>query len=236
LYEDPRHLLREGEGIRDPGTYLSILRAIATGARRHNEIAQRAGVPTGNLLRKLERLEDLGYVAPHVPLAADGGVDRSRYEIADPYFRFWFRYIAANRSRLEGGRVREVLAEIVSDLDNTMGWAFERCCRRWVSAYADEQAIGAAREVGSWWARDGSTEIDIVGVRSRRYVLLGSCKWRRTVGMDALADLRAQQGVLGPRAAHARLALFARESFSSELRRTAAEQGVLLIAAADLFE
>jgi hypothetical protein len=32
LYDEPRHLLREGEGIRDPGTYLSILRAIANGS------------------------------------------------------------------------------------------------------------------------------------------------------------------------------------------------------------
>ncbi|HEX3391837.1 MAG TPA: ATP-binding protein [Solirubrobacteraceae bacterium] len=235
LYEDPRHLLREGEGIRDPGTYLSILRAIAGGARQHNEIAQRAGVATGNLLRKLERLEDLGYIAPRARLAADGRVDRSRYEIADPYFRFWFRYIAGNRSRLESGRVNEVLGEILGDLDNTMGWAFEQCCRRWVSAYAEEDTVGGPREVGSWWSRDGSTEIDVVGVRRHRHVLLGSCKWRRTVGLEVLTDLRRQQSALGPTARDARLAIFAREGFTKELRRAADTEGVLLLAAADLF-
>lgn len=236
LYEDPRHLLREGEGIRDPGTYLAILRAIAHGATQHNEIAQQAGVPTGNLARKLARLEDLGYVAPRSPLGPAGEASRrSSYEIADPYFRFWFRYLASNRSRLESGRVDEVLEEIMRDLDNVMGWAFERCCRRWVGAYADEAAVGSPQEVGSWWSRDGGTELDVVGVRKARYVLVGSCKWRRTADADVLADLRAKRERLGPRAARARLAIFAREGFTVRLRKQAAADEVLLVTAADLF-
>ena len=235
LYEDPRHLLREGEGIRDPGTYLSILRAIARGARQHNQIAQHAGVPTGNLVRKLERLEDLGYIAPSTSLGVAGRVDRPRYEIADPYFRFWFRHVAANRSRLESGRLREVLLEILADLDNTMGWAFERCCRRWVRAYAEEEAVGAPREVGSWWSRDGSIEIDVVGARNHRYVLVASCKWRRTAGTHVLDDLRRQHAALWPNARGARLAIFAREGFTDQLRDAADAEGVMLVTAADLF-
>ena len=234
LYEDPRHLLREGEGIRDPGTYLAILRAIAGGATHHNQIAQRARVPTGNLARKLERLEDLGYIDVRRPLAPDGDEGRTGYEISDPYFRFWFRYIAANRSRLESGRVREVLQEILADLDNVMGWAFERCCRHWSAVYADEQAMGAPREIGSWWSRDGSIEIDVVGVRRHRYAIVGSCKWRRIADVDVLSDLRTQQEALGPRATQARLAIFAREGFTDALRRQAGED-VLLVTAADLF-
>jgi AAA+ ATPase superfamily predicted ATPase len=235
LYEDARHLLRDGEGVRDPGTYLAILRAIAGGATRHNEIAQQAGVPTGNLARKLERLEDLGYVSPRAPLASSGYEDRSSYQLADPYFRFWFRYVASNRSRLERGRVDEVLQEILADFDNVMGWAFEECCRRWVGAYAADDAIGAPQEIGSWWSRDGRTEVDVVGVRKHRYVLVGSCKWRRIAGTDVLDDLRAQQEALGPKAARARLVLFAREGFTHDLRGEAAEDEVLLVTAADLF-
>lgn len=235
LYDDPRHLLREGEGIRDPGTYLAILRAIAGGATTHNAIAQKAGVPTGNLARKLERLEDLGYVVARYPLAVDGRAERSSYEIADPYFRFWFRYVAGNRSRLERGRIEEVLAEVQADLDNVMGWAFEQCCRHWVGTYADERAVGAPQQIGAWWSRDGQTEIDVVGVRDHRYVLVGSCEWRRTAGVDVLADLRRQQDALGPKAARARLAIFAREGFAKRLQEQAADDDVLLVSGADLF-
>ena len=235
MYDDRRHLLREGEGIRDPGTYLAILGAVAQGATHHNEIAQQAGVPTGNLVRKLERLEDLGYIAPRYPLAADGIEDRSSYQIADPYFRFWFRYVANNRSRLESGRVDQVRDEILLDLDNIMGWAFEQCCRRWLEVYAIEDSIGAPQQIGSWWSRNGQIEVDVVGVRKHRYVLVGSCKWRRIAGVDILDELYAKQGQLGSRGARARRVLFAREGFGPDLRARAAEDDVLLVTAADLF-
>lgn len=235
LYDDPRHLLREGEGIRDPGTYLAIMRAIAGGATQYNEIAQQAKTVLPSLAPKLERLEDLGYLERRHPLAADGSERRTGYDVADPYFRFWFRYVASNRSRLERGRTKEVLDEVLADMDNTMGWAFEQCCRRWIGVYADEASVGRPREIGSWWSRDGRTEIDIVGVARHRYVLVGSCKWARTAGEDALDALRDQKAALGGQAATAKLVLFAREGFTREVRRRAPDEGVLLVAAGDLF-
>jgi AAA+ ATPase superfamily predicted ATPase len=235
LYDDPRHLLREGEGIRDPGTYLAILRAIASGATTHNQIAQKAGISTSNLGRRLDRLEDLGYIAPRSPLERDGTIDRSIYEIDDPYFRFWFRYILRNRSRLESGRVDEVNGEIVADLDNIMGPAFEQCCRTWVERYASEELTGAPQQVGSWWSRKGDVEIDIVGVRQHRYVLVGSCKWRRVADTDVLGDLLEQQHALGPSARNAKLLIFAHEDFSDQMTDRAGEEHVRLLTAADLF-
>ncbi|MBO0802134.1 MAG: ATP-binding protein [Nocardiopsaceae bacterium] len=235
LYDEPRHLLREGEGIRDSGTYLSILRAIAGGATQHNEIAQKARASSASLSVKLQRLEDLGYIERRFPLTADGKEQRPGYHIEDPFFRFWFRYVAGNRSRLERHRTDEVREEILADMDNTMGWAFERCCRRWAAMYADEGVTGSPREIGAWWSRDGQTEIDVVGTGRHRYVLLGSCKWRRTVDIDVLDQLRDHQAQLGGRAAAARLIIFGREHFTRALRERAAEEGVHLVSAADLF-
>jgi hypothetical protein len=69
-----------------------------------------------------------------------------------------------------------------------------------------------------------------------RYVLLGSCKWRRgEVGEDVLDQLYAHRALLGPKAARAHLALFARQTFSAEVRRRAAQEHVLLVTAPDLF-
>lgn len=236
LYDEPRHLLREGEAIRDPGTYLAILHAIASGATQHNEIAQQSGAATNNLARKLERLEDLGYVMVKTPLEARSGA-RSRhvYDIADPYFRFWFRYVFRNRSRIEAGRTEPVYDEIVADFDNVMGGAFEACCREWVRRYASEDVTGAPREVGSWWSRKGDVEVDIVGADRQRYVVVGAVKWRRVVDTDVLGDLLAQQAALGPAARQAKRLIFAREGFTDELRRRAAEEGVTLLTAADLY-
>lgn len=235
LYEDPLHLLRAGEGIRDPGSYLAILRAIAGGATQYNEIATQAGLPTGNLSTRLARLEQLGYVAAWRPLAPGGRTRRASYRIADPYFRFYFRYVFPNRSRLERGRADEVAEEVLADLDNLMGRTFEDCCRMWVGRYADEREVGRSEQLGSWWSRDGQVEIDVVGVAKGRCTFLGSCKWARRVGVQALDDLRDAQAALGGKAAAARLALFARGGFDAALRRRAADEGVLLVTAADLF-
>lgn len=236
LYDEPRHLLREGEGIRDPGTYLSILRAIANGATQHNEIAQQAKAVSASLAPKLARLEDLGYIERRYPLTAGGREQRPGYHIEDPFFRFWFRYVAGNRSRLERHRAAEVSAEIRADVDNTMGWAFERCCRRWAAVYADEEVTGAPRQIGSWWSRDGQTEIDVVGISRHRYTLLGSCKWRRAVDIDVLDQLRDHQAALGGHAAAARLIIFGREQFTPELRERSAAEGIRLVSAAQLFQ
>jgi len=236
LYEDPLHLLREGEGVRDPGTYFSILRAIAGGATQYNEIATRAGLSTGNLSPRLARLEQLGYVVPWRPLTATGRERRASYRIADPYFRFFFRYVFPNRSRLERGRVREVAEEILADFDNLMGRAFEDCCRTWAGRYAAEAQVGRSDELGSWWSRDGRFEIDVVGTRKGRYTLLGSCKWsRRPLAAHVLDDLHEAQAALGGAAAGARLAIFGRVGFDAALRRRAAKHDVLLVTAADLF-
>jgi AAA+ ATPase superfamily predicted ATPase len=235
LYEDPLHLLREGEGIRDPGTYVAILRAIATGATQYNEIATRAGLASGNLSSRLSRLEGLGYVATWKPLAPGGRERRASYRIADPYFRCFFRYVFPNRSRLDRGRAAEVAVEVLADLDNLMGRTFEDCCRTWVGRYADEATVGRSEELGSWWSRDGQVEIDVVGVAKGRCSFLGSCKWARTVGVQVLDELHEAQAALGGKAASARLAVFARSGFDAALRRRAADEGVLLVTAAELF-
>ena len=117
-----------------------------------------------------------------------------------------------------------------------MGWAFERCCRRWAAVYADEEISGAPRQTGSWWSRDGQTEIDVVGTSRHRYALLGSCKWRRVVDIDVLDRLRDHQAALGGHAAAARLIIFGREQFTPELRERSAAEGVHLVSAAQLFQ
>ncbi len=65
--------------------------------------------------------------------------------------------------------------------------------------------------------------------------LLGSCRWRRTVDVDVLDALIAHRDALGPKAADARLVVFAREGRSRRLTDRAAEQDVVLVSAAHLF-
>lgn len=233
LYEEPLHLLREEQKIRDPGTYFAVLRAIADGATQFNEIQQRAKIPR-NLELMLARLEELGYIEKREPVEITSKRPRSTYRIADPLFRFWFRYVFPNRSRLERGRTDEVLVEIEADLDTFMGLAFEDCCRDWIGRYAPTGRFPSSDRLGSWWSRDGSVEIDVVGMTKGRYDLLGSCKWSRRARTSTLGDLLAARDHLGTRATNAALVLFAR-GFERDLVERAAEAGATLVTAADLF-
>jgi uncharacterized protein len=234
LYEEPLHLLREEQEIRDPATYFSIVRAIATGRTRSGEIANVTQIVTPNLTKMLSRLEALGYVEARAPLSPKGPeARRSSYRLTDPFFRFWFRFVFPNRSLLERGRVKEVLRTVERDLDAFMGLAFEDCCREWAGRHAGD-ALPASRQLGCWWSRDGQVEVDVVGASRGRYDLLGSCKWDRRAPASALARLLEQRDDLA-RAGSARLAIFAR-GFSADLKRQAAAEDVELIGIERLFE
>ena len=236
LYDDPLHLLRAGEGIRSPGSYLSVLWSVARGDTRFSEIANRTGMRGPTLTDRLERLRKLGYLTVRVPSEPKDQSRRGTYQVDDPYFRFWFRYVFPNRSRLELGRVAEVAAEIEADLDNHLGRIFEECCRVWIGRYATGDLVGAIGGVGAWWTRDGSVEVDVAAHHDGRFVLLGSVKWSTMVGPRVLDQLEEARDFLGSRAARARLVLFGRKGFTPELRDRAERDGVALVTAADLFE
>jgi len=233
LYEEPLHLLREEQEIRDPASYFAIVRSIAEGKTRLSEISNAAGIPVSNLVRMLDRLESLGYVHARAPLSPKGPeAKRTSYRLADPYFRFWFRFVFPNRSLLESGRIAEVLDLIKRDMDTYMGPAFEDCCREWVARYAGE-ALPASQQLGSWWSRDGSTEVDIVGTSRNRYDLLASCKWSKSAPASAIEQLLDQRDAF-PKTDSASLALFAR-GFSTAAKKLATENDITLISADQLF-
>lgn len=236
LYSDPEHLIREEEGIREPGPYFGILEAIADGYTTPNAIAGRLEVSQQLTIHYLGRLEELAYVRKAEPLEPGGkGAARAYWKIADPYFRFWFRYVFPNRSRLARDRVSEVAGEIRRDLPTFLGPIFEDCCRDWIGRYSPLGA--AALEIGSWWSRKHDIELDVVTLEKKGYGLLGSCKWwKKPVGVNVLDELYEAKAVLGPKAAQARLALFSRAGFTDAVRERAAGENLVLVEPDDLFD
>ena len=128
----------------------------------------------------------------------------------------------------------EVADEIRKDLPNFIGPIFEDICRDWVGRYSalGEGALG----VGSWWSRRSDVEVDVVTLEKKGYGLLGSCKWwRKPVGAAELDDLHRARAVMGPKAAQAKLALFARGGFTPEVVERASLENVALVGLRDLF-
>lgn len=236
LYEEPLHLVREETDIRNPGTYFSLLHGIAQGRTTLGSLASWSdgAETTANTTRRLYRLMELGYVQLCRPLQSGKPPRRTSYQIKDSFFRFWFRFVFPNRSRLEHEHLEPVLEKVLADFDTYMGPAYEEFCRHWLQRYADFPLAQQITNVGRWWARDGQ-DIDIVAMRKDDYLLLGSCKWKRTVDVDVLDQLHERSTLLGGKARRAQLLLFARDSFTKELKARAQAENVLLFTAKDLF-
>jgi hypothetical protein len=235
LHSEPEHLIRAEDDIREAGPYFGVLEAIAEGYTTTTSIGGRLEIKQQQASSLLSRLQDLGYVAKSEPLEPGRrGAPRGVWTVSDPYFRFWFRYVFPNRSRLARGRIPEVLKEIGQDLSTFLGLVFEGCCREWVARYSP---LGErATEVGRWWSRRHDTEIDVVTIERSRYGVLGSCKWStKAVGTDVLDELYRGRAVLGPKAAQAELVLFSRSGFTKGVRERAKREQVRLVEVSGLF-
>jgi AAA+ ATPase superfamily predicted ATPase len=231
LFEEPLQLIRGESSIREPGNYYEVLRVIARGATQFNAILHQSKISSGQLLTgRLDRLAQLRYIEERRPLGGNGSPS---WSVVDPFFRFWFRYVYPNRSRLQRGRVEEVLDAILADLDNHMGPVFEQICRDWAGRYSADPPLAAAEEVGAYWTRTHDVEVDLVA-RARKGVLaVGSCKWSTradTHDLDRLIELRGK--IRG--AGNAALYVFARD-FHKNLTERAAVDGVRLVSAQELF-
>jgi hypothetical protein len=172
-----------------------ILQAVAIGKARPGEIAEYARVAVE---RPLKRLTLLGILDRRVPALDDPARSkRSIYRIADPYFAFWFRFIAANRANIARGLGAQLIDNrILPGLDDYMGGVFEDITREHARMLAAGGDLAADR-VDAWWSADGQHEIDVVGVSGRGVGFVGEAKWSaRPLSEAVLARLEEHVAAL----------------------------------------
>ena len=169
---------------------------MAHGNGRPNEIAQAAGLAgRGNPAAYLTSLRELHLVERRVPVTVRNP-ERSRrglYRLADPFLRFWFRFVLPNRTALEAGDANLVwLRKVEPHLAQHVGWAFEEAAREHLQDLNRRGRLPALYDrVGGWWR--GSNEVDVVAVADDGPLLLGECKWTaRPIGRDVLRNLEAK--------------------------------------------
>jgi len=239
LHDEPRLLLMEE--LREPRNYFSILQAIAHGRTRRNEIAQAAHLPPASVGKYLHVLRGLRIVERRMPVT-ETRPDKSRrgiYRIADPFLRFWFRFVHPFKDRLELGWLDAVVNEEVRpNLDSFVAEPFEEAAHEYIARQAQQRVLPfSLSRLGRWWSPQG--EIDLVGWNERtRDLVVSECKWtERPVGVNILDELRGKVSLLpgGPwnRVIYV---LFAKRGFTEALQARSAEGEVLLVAAADILE
>jgi AAA+ ATPase superfamily predicted ATPase len=247
LRQEPRFLLAQHSDLREDSVYFSILRAIAAGRTRRNEIAARVGRSDSATGQLLDRLTEMGLVARVHPITvANPNRTRTvRFAIDDPFLRFWFTFVHPYESRLHSraDAGRHLTGRVAPNLDDFVSRpAFERICQSWLRDHSE------AAGTGWWWGnvkektdsgpRNVQRELDVVAVDHDGVVVaLGSCKW--TAGpMPAgeQAKLRRLAKVLASDTHDPDLYLFSRAGFDKRLIAEARDDANChLIAPEDLF-
>jgi len=217
--------LPEGEG------HFRILSAVAIGKTRPGEIADYARVAVE---RPLKRLTTLGILERRVPALDDPErTKRAIYRIADPYFAFWFRFIASHRADIARGLGEQLVERrILPGLDDYLGPVFEDLAREHARGLAAAGELDADRVEG-WWSADGQFEIDLVGLSGRQVSFVGEAKWsQRAIRREVLTRLDIhRQALRGPFLSPLRL-LYGRTGCLEEVR---SERHVRCFSAADLY-
>jgi uncharacterized protein len=160
----------------------SALEAIGAGERAFTAIMTRAGVSGKTLETALATLSAKRVIDRSLPYSAQAHPKLSRYHVADPYLRFWLRFIRPRVTLLERGRGDLALRDIRAAWPSYAGHAIEPIVREAVERMLPDPRFGEAQFVGGFWNRDMSVEIDLVGGRepsgSERIDFVGSIKWR----------------------------------------------------------
>ncbi|MEI6790629.1 MAG: ATP-binding protein [Myxococcaceae bacterium] len=192
---DAAELVLSGE-LRNIQGAFRILQAIASGATRASQIQDFAQVAVE---RPLKKLQTLGFITRKVPVFDTPETSkRAIYRLSDPYFIFWFRFIAPHRDQIARGLGEQMIDhKIMPYLDDYMGPIFEEMARHHARRKFDTE------RVDSWWSTDGKHEIDLVGLKAHRTLdFVGTVKWSsKLLGkavLDNLEDHAAALKDFGP--------------------------------------
>jgi hypothetical protein len=167
--------------------YRTIVEFLAArrGATR-SEIAARCGVKAGGTLSSvLEDLELCGFIDGVVPYDKGPASKLIRYQIADPYLQFYYRFIAPQRRAIESGAFvgRATAALPLHHYQQWLGYVFERWCRTQHRHIAELLGFGAVRyRSGTWLKRDAADgfQFDLVFDRADHVLTLCEIKYTAT--------------------------------------------------------
>ncbi len=236
LFNEPRLLLMEE--LREPRNYFSLLRAIAQGRTRLNDIAQGAGIgDVTTVARYLDILQQMRLITRRVP-ATETQPEKSKkgiYHIDDHFLRFWFRYVHPNQSSLDLGLADAILQQrIKPDLDHFVATAFEEAAITFTGRLAQAGELDFFPErIGGWWNRDA--EIDVLAINlTEKIALVGECKWTiHPVGASVLDDLKQKAEILlkEHQIKKVQFALFSRKGFTADVEAKSKNEGIRLFTA-----
>ena len=222
---------------RETTNFEAILKAMAAGRHSREDIAAATAITPSSLGHYLPRLMELRLVERRipatVPLPQRSVSKLSRYHLADPYLRFYYRFIDPNLHLIEQGLAGRLWEKVSNDFRAFVAGTFEELCRVWVLSQAQAGALPFIPDVvGSHWSADA--QVDVVAINwEGKSILLGEAKWGEgLVGREVVRDLVEKAGRVVPGGGagwQIHYAFFARTGFTDAAHQEAILLGALLL-------
>jgi AAA+ ATPase superfamily predicted ATPase len=222
LYEEPVNLMKQE--MREPAVYNSLIRAIADGASRQSDIANRVGELPSKVAVYLRALLDLEIVERVYPLG-DTSKNKVIYRISDNLYAFWFKFIPRAMGMIEMGMSETAWTQLVQPyFSDYFGSVFETISRQYLIRLNRAKRLPYIYHTfGKWWGTNPSThqqeEIDIVA-ESPQTALFAECKWTKEMVGTSVLDTLRRRSLLTQNGKDRSYYLFSRSGFSKELQHS----------------
>lgn len=158
-----RNLLIEEFG-RDYASYFSILELISQGKTSRSEIESILEKDIGGYLMRLE--ENYALISRRRPINAKPNSRNQKYKIIDNFLNFWFCFVYRHWTAIEMENFAYVKQIIKRDYSSYCGPILERFFQQLLSD------TGQFNQIGSYWEKDNSNEIDLVAINDMEKQIL----------------------------------------------------------------
>ncbi len=148
LHDEAELMLRQS--IADPTNHIAVLRSIAHGHNRNNDICQRTQLTPAHISKLINSLERLGLIEQLRPITASSRSKKTAYSISDHFLRFHYRFVEPAKSQLRTTELakRYLTDTVLPQLDHYASLAWEDICRQHVLRVHAE-----VTSVGRWWGQ-----------------------------------------------------------------------------------
>jgi hypothetical protein len=191
LYEEAESLLKDE--FREPRNYKLILKAISFGQQTTGKICNFTGLDKSMVSKYIDVLKEVKIIREFIPVKESRRFKGKLYEIVDPYFNFWFRFIYPNKIDIEAHQEKEVLRRVKGDFNDYSGKMFEYLIEELIrKRFLFKDMV--LTKIGKEWGKipnapkdKNQYEIDICALNEKsKEILFIECKWQDNVNVGKI--------------------------------------------------
>lgn len=140
--------------FREPAQYNAIIKAVANGANKINEISSKVGLESGLCSSYISKLVNLGIIKKEYPILEKNS-KKTIYSLKDTMFKFWYRFVPDNISLIEMGQADAAYDAFENQITAYMGSVFEEISKQYLWKLNIEKKLSFMfKNAGRWWGNN----------------------------------------------------------------------------------